>query len=204
MQFKQALTEISALRLQMARNTEFHGFGPATLAMTSGLAVAASLVQSHWLPDPASRISSYLGLWSGIAVLSVVLIAAEAYRRSHKAHQGLADDMLAAAAEQFLPAGFAGVLLTFVLLAFAPETLWMLPGLWQVILSVGMFAACRNLPPLLRIVAGWYLATGLACLALARAEYVFSPWAMGLPFAIGESLAAALLWISYRGEHGGS
>jgi len=201
MQFKQALAEISALRLQMARNTEFHGFGPATLAMTSGLAIAASLVQSHWLPDPASRINFYLGLWSGTAVLSVVLIAVEAIRRSHAAHQGLADDMLAAAAEQFLPAAFAGVLLTFVLLAFAPETLWMLPGLWQVILSVGIFAACRNLPPLLRIVAGWYLATGLACLALARAEYAFSPWAMGLPFAIGELLAATLLWMSYRGEH---
>ena len=201
MQVKQALTEIASLRLQMARNIEFHGFGPATLAMTGGLALAAAVIQSHWLPDPASRISSYLGLWSGTAILSVVLIAVEAVRRSHKAHEGLADDMLVAAAEQFLPAAITGVLLTFVLLAYAPETLWMLPGLWQVILSVGVFAACRNLPPLLRIVAGWYLATGLTCLALARAEHAFSPWAMGLPFAIGEFLAAALLWMSYRGEH---
>src|SRR5271167_2394710 len=109
MQFKQALAEISALRLQMARNTEFHGFGPATLAMTGGVAIAASVIQSHWLADPASSIGSYLGLWSGTAVLSVVLIAVEAVRRSRRAHQGLADDMLAAAAEQFLPAAFAGV-----------------------------------------------------------------------------------------------
>jgi hypothetical protein len=204
MQVKQALMEIAALRLQMARNTEFRGFGPATLAMTGGLAIAASMAQSHWLPDPASSISAYLGLWSATAVLSVALIAVEAIRRSYKAHQGLADDMLVAAAEQFLPAAFAGVLLTFVLLVFAPETLWMLPGLWQVILSVGVFAACRNLPPSLHIVASWYLLTGLACLALGRAEHAFSPWAMGLPFAIGEFLAAALLWMSYRGEHDGS
>ena len=204
MQFKQALTEISALRLQMARNTEFHGFGPATLAMTGGLAIAASVLQSRWLPDPAASFGCYLGVWTAAAVLSVVMIAAEAVRRSRKAHQGLADDMLAAAAEQFLPAAFAGVSLTFVLLACAPESLWMLPGLWQVILSVGMFAACRNLPPSLRIVAGWYLATGLACLAAARAQDAFSPWAMGFPFAIGEFLAATLLWFSYRGEHDGS
>jgi hypothetical protein len=204
MQFKQALSEISALRLQMARNTEFHGFGPATLAMTGGLAMAAAVVQSRSLPDPASKVTSYLALWSGAAVLSVVLIAVEAVRRSQKAHQGLADDMLVAAAEQFLPAAFSGALLTSVLLACAPESLWMLPGLWQVILSIGMFAACRNLPPSLRIVACWYLATGLGCLAWARAEGAFSPWAMGLPFAIGEFLAATLLWLSYRGEHGGS
>jgi hypothetical protein len=201
MHFKQALTEISALRLQMARNTEFHGFGPATLAMTGGLAIAASVIQGHWVPDPASRISSYIGLWSGTAVLSVVLIAVEAIRRSHKAHQGLADDMLVAAAEQFLPAAFAGVLVTFVLLAYAPETLWMLPGLWQIILSIGMSAACRNLPPLLRLVAVWYLVTGLTCLALARGSHAFSPWAMGLPFAIGELLAAMLLWMTYRGAN---
>jgi hypothetical protein len=83
-------------------------------------------------------------------------------------------------------------------LARAPEALWMLPGLWQVILGLGMFAACRNLPSPLRVVAGWYMATGLACLAFARGEYALSPWAMGPPFAIGEGLAAILLWWSYR------
>jgi hypothetical protein len=72
--------------------------------------------------------------------------------------------------------------------------------LWQILISVGMFAACWNLPPALRPVAGWYLATGLTCLALARSENALSPWAMGLPFAIGEFLAAGLLWKSYRGQ----
>jgi hypothetical protein len=204
MQVKQALSEISALRLQMARSTEFRGFGPATLMATGGLAVAAAVAQALWLPDPASRIGAYLALWSGTALVSVALVAAEAIRRSRKAHPGLADDMLVAAAEQFLPAAFAGVLLTFVLLARAPETLWMAPGLWQVTLSLGMFAACRNLPPLLRIAPCWYLATGLLCLAFFQGPYALSPWAMGLPFALGEGLAALLLWWSYRGDHDAS
>jgi hypothetical protein len=132
------------------------------------------------------------------------VVAAEAIRRSRVAHSGLADDMLVAAAEQFLPSAFAGVLLTLVLLARAPEALWMLPGLWQMILGLGMFAACRNLPPSLRVVAGWYMATGLANLAFAQGAFALSPWAMGLPVAVGEGLAAALLWRSYRGgcDHG--
>ena len=201
MHVRDALSEIAALRLQMARNTEFRGFGPGALAATGALAAVVAVAQSRLIADPVTNIRSYLCLWSGAAVVAVALIAAEAIRRSRKAHQGLADDMLVAAAEQFLPAAFAGVLLTFVLLVFAPESLWMLPGLWQAILSLGVFAGCRNLPPLLRIVAGWYLATGLASLALARGEYALSPWAMGLPFAIGEGLAAGLLWVSYRGEN---
>ncbi|HEY4923810.1 MAG TPA: hypothetical protein VII20_05290 [Roseiarcus sp.] len=201
MQLKQALTEISALRLQMARSTEFHGFGPATLAITGGLAAAAALVQGRWLPDPIGAIGPYLILWSATAAVSVTLIAAEAIRRSRRTHFGLADDMLAAAAEQFLPSAFAGALLTLTLLVCAPESLWMLPGLWQIIFSVGMAAACRNLPRLIAIVPAWYLATGLACLALARAEHALSPWAMGLPFLIGQEMAAVLLWVSYRGQH---
>jgi hypothetical protein len=64
-----------------------------------------------------------------------------------------------------------------------------------------MAAACRNLPRLIAIVPAWYLATGLACLALARAGHALSPWAMGLPFMVGQEMAAALLWISYRHQH---
>jgi hypothetical protein len=199
MHVKDALDEISALRLQMARSAEFRGFGPATLAATGVLALLAAAAQSLWLPDPAANIRAYIALWAATALVSVVLVAAEAVRRSRRAHEGLADDMLAAAAEQFRPAAFAGALLTFVLIASAPEALWMLPGLWQVIFSLGVFAACRNLPPRLWLVAGWYLTTGLACLVFARAEHAFSPWAMGLPFALGEGLAAALLWLNYRG-----
>jgi hypothetical protein len=201
MEVEDALSEISALRLQMARSTEFRGFGPRALAATGLFATAAAAAQPRLAPDPVADIRVYIGLWSGAAVLSVGLVAAEAFRRSRKVHLGLADDMLAAAAEQFLPSAFAGVSLTFVLLTRAPEALWMLPGLWQVILGIGVFAACRNLPPLLRIVAVWYLASGLACLAFAQGRYALSPWAMGLPFALGEGLAALLMWWSYRGDH---
>jgi hypothetical protein len=204
MRVEQAMAEISALRLQMARSTEFRGLGPAALAATGGLAVAAAGLQALWLPDPAQRIGAYVGLWSATALASVALIGAEAVRRSRRAHEGVADDMLVAAAEQFLPAAFAGVLLTAALAWRAPEALGMLPGLWQMILGLGAFAACRNLPPRLRLVAGWYLLTGLACLAFARGEYALSPWAMGAPFAIGEGLASALLWWTYRGEHAGA
>ena len=201
MHVDQALDEIAAVRLQMARSTHFRGYGPATLALTGALAVVVALVQARWLPDPKSMIVSYLLLWAGAAVGSVGLIGVEAIRRARQAHHGLADDMLAAAAEQLLPAATAGIMLTLVLQASAPETLWMLPGLWQIILSLGMFAASRSLPRPLILVPLWYLATGLSCLTFARGEFAMSPWSMGAPFALGQCLAAVLLWASYRGAH---
>lgn len=198
MHVDQALEEIEALRLQMARSTHFRGYGPATLALTGGLAVAAALAQTWWIPDPKAMIVSYLIVWAGTAVVSVALIGVEAIRRARQAHDGLADDMLAAAAEQLLPAATAGIMMTLVLHASAVETLWMLPGLWQIILSLGMFAASRSLPRPLILVPLWYLVTGLSCLTFARGDFALSPWSMGAPFAIGQCLAAVLLWASYR------
>ena len=151
--------------------------------------------RTYWLADWFG--APHRWALAGISI-SVVLIAVEAIRRSHEAHQGLADDMLAAAAGQFLPAAFAGVLLTFVLLAFAPETLWMLPGLWAVTFSLGVFASCRFLPRQMFAVGAWYLAAGLVSLLVAAGHHALLPWAMGLPFGIGQLLVAAVLRFGFE------
>ncbi len=70
----------------------------------------------------------------------------------------------------------------------------MLPGLWQIFFSLGIFASCRLLARATFWVAVFYLGTGLTVLALARGEAALSPWAMGLPFGVGQLLAAAVLY----------
>ncbi|MEA2989915.1 MAG: hypothetical protein QOG83_2626 [Alphaproteobacteria bacterium] len=199
---RQALADISAIRGQMARGTVFRGYGPATLAATGLLALLAAVVQSYWIDDPARDIRVYLALWVATAALAVLIVASEAVRRSRRIHDGLADDMLRAAAEQFTPAAIAGVLLTLVLVRTAEAELWMLPGLWQILFSLGVFASCRSLPRAMVAVAIWYLATGLACLALADGAHALSPWAMGVPFFVGQMLAALLLKRSFGGGDG--
>ncbi len=58
-----ALDDISSIRRQLARSTEFRGYGPATLAGTGVLAIAAAGAQSRWLPDPANHVAAYLSIW---------------------------------------------------------------------------------------------------------------------------------------------
>jgi hypothetical protein len=69
----------------------------------------------------------------------------------------------------------------------------MLPGLWQIVLGLGVCASCRFLPRSILAVGVWYVATGLICLAYAGGEAALSPWAMALPFGAGQILAAVLL-----------
>jgi len=141
-----ALGDISSIRRQVAHSTEFRGYGPATLAATSGFAILAAGAQALMLPNPANRIATYLAIWISTAVLSAALIGVQMVTRSHRMHSGMADEMIRMAVEQFLPAAGAGALMTIVLVRAVPSALWMLPGLWQVIFSLGIFSSCRFLP----------------------------------------------------------
>src|SRR5262245_66032271 len=105
--------------------------------------------------------------------------------RTRRIQSGLADEMIHAATEQFIPAGVAGVLLTVVLYRYAPASLWMLPGLWQIVFSLGLFASCRSLPRPMFAAALWYLASGLACLAFATGSLEFSTLPIAQSFGIG-------------------
>jgi hypothetical protein len=200
-ELQRALAEIAAIRGQVARATQFRGYGPFTLAATGLLAVIAAAAQSAFVGDPTRHPAAYLQIWVGTAALSLALIGAEAVSRARRAHSMLAPAMLRSAGGEFLPAIIAGLLLTVVIARAAPQSVWMLPGLWQVTFSLGVFSSCRLLPRPMLAVGLWYLATGLIVLAEGAGGNALSPWAMGVPFGVGQVLVAAVLRFGYRAPH---
>ena len=190
-----ALGDISSMRRQMARSTEFRGYGPATLATTAGFAVLASGAQSRWVSHPADHVGAYLSIWIWTALASAALIAVQTQTRSRRLHSGLADEMIRMAVEQFLPSALAGGLITFVLARYVPQSAWMLPGLWQIIFSLGVFSSCRFLPRPMVVAGVWYMATGMICVSFGDAR-ALSPWAMGIPYTFGQLLVAGVLYFT--------
>jgi hypothetical protein len=195
-----ALGDISRMRRQIARSTEFRGYGPATLAGTGVLALLAAGIQAIWLPDPAGQISWYLSIWIGTAILAAAMIGAETHTRTRRMHSRLADEMIQMAIAQFLPSVIAGALITIVLVRYVPTQVWLLPGLWQVVFSLGVFSSCRFLPKAMLAAGAWYLLTALICIACGD-NRALSPWAMGLPYGIGQSLVAGILFLNNEGNH---
>jgi hypothetical protein len=193
----QALGDIGRIRRQVAAATEFRGYGPATLATTGALALVASASQSHLVPDPATHLRTYLALWCSTAVIAILLTGSQMLTRSRRIHSDLSNDMIRMAVEQFLPALGAGALLTAVIAHYAPDMAWMLPGLWQIVFSLGIFASCRFLPRPVFAAGAWYLFTGLACIATGQSNPL-SPLAMGVPYGAGQLLVAAILLYSNR------
>jgi hypothetical protein len=191
-----ALGDIGSIRRAVANTTEFRGYGPATLAATGAMALAAAAVQSRWVAEPGKHIAAYLAVWVATAVLSAALAGVQMYTRTRRMHSGLSNEMLRMAVEQFLPAAAAGMLVTVVLVRYVPQAVWMLPGLWLVIFSLGVFSSCRFLPRPMLAAGAWYLVTGLSALAIGGAR-ALSPWVMGVSFGAGQLLVAAiLLWCS--------
>ena len=188
-----ALADIFAIRSQIAAGTAFRGYGPAAVAGTGGLALMTALIQFLWLDDPTAHPLQFFCFWAATAGVSAALIWIEMRARSRRHHSGLADAMVFQAVEQFLPIGAAGAAFAVLLWLYAPETLWMLPGLWQVLVALGIFASVRSLPRTVAIAGAWYFVAGFTVLLLASRSHALSPWSMGMPFVIGQLLLAALL-----------
>lgn len=193
----QALEQLSAIRTQVARDTQFRGYGPVSIAASGLLALVVAAVQGHVRPN-GRDFFPFLIVWTGTAAIAIGLTALETISRARRAHFGLANEMILLAAEQFLPALGVGVLLTGVLVEAAPQQLWMLPGLWQLLFSLGVFASCRFLPRQIMAVGVWYLAAGLTCIVVQSATKTFSPWTMGIPFGVGQLLVATVLQFGFE------
>jgi hypothetical protein len=192
-ELSQALAEISAIRAQVARGTQFRGYGPTSVGVSGMLALAVASAQTLWWRGTARDAIPFLGVWVVTAGVCVALSTLETVVRARRAHPGFATEMLRSALEQFMPAAIVGLLLTAVLLRAAPTDLWMLPGLWELFFSLGVFASCRFLPRQIFGVGVWYLGCGLACLVIGSGPRVLSPWEMGIPFGVGQLLVAMVL-----------
>ena len=198
-----ALADISAIRGQLAQEAMFRGFGPAVIAATGALALAATAAQMLWPETLAGDPERFLGCWAVVALIAAAMVAMEMRARSRRQHGGLADAMILNAVEQFLPSAAAGAVVAYALLSLAPETTWLIPSLWQILAALGVFASRRTLPRAMALVGVWYFVAGVAVLAIASGSQILAPWMMGLPFAVGQLLMAAILHMA-RVEDGAS
>lgn len=200
MELREALTQISEIREQMARAEVFRGYRSVTVAFSGLIAFIAAGLQPIVAPHPEHRSQPYLILWLSAAVVSMVAVGIEMYVRGRRS--ALQARVTLLAVELFLPCLVAGAMVTWVLMRFADNSLWMLPGLWAILFSLGAYASCRLLPRPLFWAACFYLLAGCLCLTFAQGEWAFSPWAMGLTFGGGQLLTAAILYWTLERPHG--
>lgn len=196
-----ALADISEIRSQMAAGRMFRGFGPAVVALTGVFAALLTAAQMIWPDALAPTELALLGWWIFAAFLSVIFIGIEMFALSRRHHGGLADSMIINAVQTFLPIGAAGGVIGFVVLKNAPDSAWLLPGLWQLLIAVGVFSSLKFLPKRIAIAGGWYFVAGAAVLIWGSLGQPLTAMTMGLPFAAGQWIMAFILFKTLESSH---
>lgn len=202
MELREALDSIATIRRRMAETEVFRGYRALPVAVSAVFALVAGFVQPVLLPRPEQDVPGYVALWSVVALLSMGAAGLAMFLRDRMAGVSVTRPVTWLAISQFVPCLVAATAVTAVIVGVAPEAAWMLPGLWQVFFSQGVFASCRLLPRPAFAVAGFYLAAGVFTLLVARGEQALAPWAMAGPFGLGQLLAAAVLYWTLERTHG--
>lgn len=194
MQLREALTQIAEIRAAVAATEQFRGYRAAPVALSGGLAILAAAAQPLLIPKPTEDLTGYLILWFGIAVLGLAAAGVRIVKRDWFAANPMRRELTRHAVAQFAPCLVAGLVVTVALARHAPHAAEMLPGLWQVVFSLGIFASWRLLPRATVWVAVFYLAAGAYNLAYSHGPLAMAPWTMGAVFGPGQLAIAAILY----------
>ena len=192
MELRDALSQIAAIRASAAAAERFRGYRALPVGASGGLAVVAAVAQPHLVADPAQELPAFLGLWLTTAAVGAGIAGWGVWARLRSAVDPVGRDLTRLAVGQFAPCLAAGLLVTLAVAGHAPDAARLLPGLWQVLFSLGVFASCRLLPPAVLWVGVFYLLAGTW--NLARPGGGLGAWAMGLPFGAGQLATAGILY----------
>lgn len=190
---ERAMADIAFIQQRLAASTRFDGLTPQAVAGTGLLALAAAFVQAHWPVPFAETAFAYIAVWSIVALIAVGLIGGEALIRARRLHGSMADMLIASTLRLLLPFMVAGGALALIVLRFAPQSAWMLPGLWQMLIALAGFCSVSTLPRAIVWAAGWYFASAVVTLIVGAQTQSLDPWMMGVPFGIGQIAVAAVL-----------
>lgn len=191
---ERAISEIADIRAQLAAGARFRSIAPMASAMTGVLALAVAVAQTLWPDTLAQDALRYIAVWAGFTIASIAIVAVEAITKSRWRRGQMAGTVLKSTLRLVVPFVAAGILITFVVCRLAPGGAWILPGLWQMLISLLGFSALSSMPRAILWPACWYFVCGGVVLALGASSATLSPWLMGVPFAIGQPAVALILY----------
>jgi hypothetical protein len=201
MDLHDALTQIAEIRRQVSRTETYRGYRALPVALSGVLACLAGWFQSWSVIEPARQLVDYLALWITAASLSLAVTGVFMLLHCLHSPSPWTRSLTMLAVAQFVPCVIAGGLVTFVFARFAPESAWLLPGLWSIFFALAVFSSFRLLPKATFWVAVYYLAAGCVCLVVGRDEWAFSPWLMIGTFGAGQFAAAGVLYWTLERNH---
>ncbi len=195
MHLDRALAQLSEIHAQVLHGAVYRGYSARACGLTAAIALLGAVAQPHVLP--AAHAEAFALYWSGLAVVCALVAALDPFlwraERTESSRRTLTVVL------QLLPALVVGAALPWLLLRAVPAAVSTLPGLWAMLFGLGILASRPYLPRAIGWVGLYYLLVGSALL-LRSEPGTLSGWSVGVPFALGQTAAAAVLWFQLERE----
>lgn len=206
MQLRDALSDLKEIRAQLDRTTEFRGFRSMAVGLSGIMATAGAIVQLNWQDHWNGTLGEFLTVWLIVATCSIFAMGIEIWIRSIQSPTRLTWKTYRNLIIQIAPSLFVGAVMTAAI-AFSVRAAWMLPGIWALIYSLGLFACRQHLPRLTVWAAMYFMVGGTLCLGhsfLFRelASPQLSAWHMVILFGGGQFLLGWILYWTLERRHG--
>lgn len=196
MDVSQALEQLNEIRHHLGRSEIYRGYRSKTLGLMGITALcSAGILQVAW---PEARPLERVGFWIAVAALNLAISAWEIlgdYGNLKTDHQRR---ITRRTVGQFLPTMCAGAIFTMVFVTQGAD-LKLLPGLWAVIFSLGIFASRPYLPRGVGWVGAYFLATGALLLCYSN-NALSQAWYMGGVFGGGHLMLAYVMYQNLERE----
>lgn len=200
MEVREALQQVAEMRRFMLTSAYYRGYRSPVMAATSIVGLSAAAFQP-WM-GAAGDDAGFVRYWLMVAAVNLMLVTTDIVvdylPRLSRPQQCVARTVVA----QFIPSLCGAALAAWACTRVGATAL--LPGLWCVMFSHGIFASRPYLPRGVGWVGLFYMASGAGLLALAAWGGTPQPWWMGAPFGVGQMLLAlALYWDLERSDRHG-
>ncbi len=200
MEIEKALNQISEIHGHLARTDVYRGYRAVPVALSGVLALVAAAVQTRLSGSESPH--SFVIYWVVVAVLSAIVAGGGIVCGYVRQQSPFARRRTRTAVGQLLPCLVAGAAVTVLVVRLEDGFIAYLPGLWAVLFSLGVFASRPYLPRIIGWVPLYYLAAGIALLAMAGDGRSLSPWGMGLTFGFGQIVSGIVLYWNLERKSG--
>ena len=192
MDLTNALDRIEEIHAQIAKGEVFRGYRPVPVAVAGAIGLLAGWIQPRVVPAGDDG-AGFLWYWLFVAALNLVLIGGVLVAGYRRVPDPFVRRHTRQVVGQFVPCLAAGAAVSLTLPALDHGLVRLLPGLWSLLLGLGIFASRPYLARATGWVALFFVLAGAAVLAFPVADLTRLGLANGAVFGVGLLAAAAVL-----------
>jgi len=192
MKIHRALSQIAEIHRHLTKTEVYRGCRSFPVALTGVFALLGGFLMPWVVPSQSP--AAFALFWCAIAVVSFGFVMAEVARDYFRRTEETLRRTTRKVCEQFVPCIAAGTAVTAAILASDGGYVPLLPGMWAIIYSLGLFSARPYLPRAIGWVALFYLLSGVVLLLWKSTGTGPMALRMAGTFGPGQLLAALVLY----------